>query len=204
MISIAEQGVFLYNKNIILNLERKMNFLKENMSVVIRLFITHIGMAVFGLVIFGATNMMGDTTMLLTSVLSAIFYAVLVYTTMWEYGAKDKPAIDGGRLQNGVLHGFWVSLLAELPFILLAIVYMLGNYVESVGSVGAVCYTILVMVHSCFTGVAMFVRKVLELEMLVGPIYIVSSVFLSLVAAFGYRMGAKEQRILPHKTAQKK
>ncbi len=181
-----------------------MSFIKENLSVVTRLFITHIGMAVFGLVIFGATNMMGDTTMLLTSVLSAVFYAVLVYTTMWEYGAKDKPAIDGGRLHNGVLHGFGVSMLAELPFILLAAVYMLGTCVEAIASAGAVCYTILVMAHSCFTGIAMFVRKVLELEMLVGPIYILGSVLLSAVAAFGYRMGSKEQRILPQKSAQKK
>lgn len=181
-----------------------MNFFKANITVMMRLLITHIGMAVFGLVVFGATNMMGDATMLFTGVLSAAFYAVLVYTTMWEYGAKDKPAIDGGRLKNGVLHGFWVSLLAESPFILLAVLYMLGTCVESIASVGAVCYTLLVMLHSCFTGIAMFVRKVLELEMLVGPIYILSSIFLSLVAAFGYRMGAKEQRILPQKNTKKK
>lgn len=181
-----------------------MNFLKENSSVMLRLLITHIGMAVFGLVIFGATNMMGDTTMLLTSILSALFYVVIVYTTMWEYGAKDKPALDAGRLGNSAFHGFWVSLAAEAVFILLAVLYMIGMHVESVGSVGAVCYTVLVMAHSCFTGIAMFVRKVLELEVLVAPIYILASIAVSFVAALGYRMGSKEKYILPHKTIQKK
>lgn len=183
-----------------------MNFFKENASVMIRLFITHIGMAVFGLVIFGATNMMGDSTMLITSILSVIFYAVLVYNTMWEYGAKDKPAIDAGRLQNGNMHGFWVSLAAEALFILIAILAFLGAYTEALGSVSAVCYTVLVMAHSCFTGIAMFIRKTMEIvpEVLVAPVYISGSLVISLAAAFGYSMGAKEQHLLPQKKTQKK
>ena len=181
-----------------------MNFWKENTPVFIRLLITHIGMAVFGLVLFGATNMMGDTTMLWAGIFSAVFYAVIVYSTMWEYGAKDKPAIDAGRLNNGRLHGFWVSLVAEIPFILFAVLYILGTYAEALGSVGAVCYTILVLTHSCFTGIAMFVRKVFSLGVLVGPLYILGSVFISAIAAYGYFMGSKDLTILPRRPAQKK
>ena len=181
-----------------------MRFLKENSSTVIRLIITHIGMAVFGLVIFGATNMMGDGMMLLSSVLSALFYAVLVYTTMWEYGAKDKPAIDAGRMSVGKLHGFEISILAETVFMLLAVMYLLGTYVSALNSAGAVAYTVLVMVNSCFTGIAMFVRKATEANVLVALIYILGSVAISFVSAFGYFMGTKEMRIFPAKNTQKK
>ena len=103
-----------------------MKFFKENSSMIIRLIITHIGMAAFGAVMFLSTNQQGDGVMLAASIFSAIFYAIIVYSTMWEYGNKDKPAIDGGRLACKPGRGFWVSLSAEAIAMLLVVVFLIA------------------------------------------------------------------------------
>lgn len=64
-----------------------------------RLFVTHIGMAVFGFVLFLTTNQQSKALMLAAGIFSAAFYAVLSYITMWEAGAKDKPRLDARTAQ---------------------------------------------------------------------------------------------------------
>lgn len=180
-----------------------MKFFKENSSMIMRLLITHIGMAVFGLVIFGVTNLQGNTVMLVASILSAVFYAVIVYTTMWEYGAKDKPAIDSGRLQNVKMCGFFVSLAAEAIFILIAVAYWICSYIASANGAATTCYVLLVILDSCFTGIMLFVKNTFTTDLFVAPIYIFGSLIISMVSALGYMLGTKEFRIIPQKKTQK-
>ena len=185
-----------------------MNFLKENSSIVYRLLITHIAMAVFGLVVFLWTNLSGDTVMLAASILSAVFYAALVYTTMWEFGAKDKPAIDGGRMPLHMGKGFFLSLAAEAFFLLLVVLFFVCSFLKSESGAAAdiygVAYILLNLLDSCFTGIVIFFRHKVESDCLIAVIYLLGSLFVSAVSALGYIAGAKELYILPQKKAASK
>lgn len=185
-----------------------MQFLRDNGSMVSRLVITHIAMSIFGLVLFGATNQQDATLMLAASIFSVIFYAVIVYTTMWEYGAKDKPAFDAERKKGAWKCGFLVSMIAEGFWFLLSILSMFEVFAESVKPFSRVCYVILILTHSCFTGIETFIRNSFEISkdarFWLAFLYIAGSVLISLAAATGYLFGTKELRIIPKKNTAKK
>lgn len=176
-----------------------MKFLKDNASMISRMIITHIGMAVFGLVLFLATNQQGEKIMLLAGVFSAVFYGVIVYTTMWEYGAKDKPAFDAGRLEKAGKRGFLTCLAAETVFILVAILYLVCSFFEGANGVATACYVIEILFNSCFTGIMLFVKNTLNTDIVIAPVYIAGSVIISAVGAFGYVLGTKDLTIIPKK-----
>ncbi len=180
-----------------------MKFLKDNASMISRMIITHIGMAVFGLVLFLATNLQGAKIMLLAGVFSAVFYGVIVYTTMWEYGAKDKAAFDAGRLKNAARRGFFTCLTAEAVFILVAIVYFVCSYFEAANGVATVCYIIEILLNSCFTGIMLFIKNALTSDWVIAPVYVLGSVMISAVGAFGYVLGSKDLKIIPKKSDKK-
>ncbi len=181
-----------------------MKFLKNSSSMISRMIITHIGMAVFGLVMFLATNLRGSGIMLLAGVFSAVFYAVIVYTTMWEYGAKDKPAFDGGRLEKAGKRGFFICLAAEAVFIVIALIYFVCNFFEATNGVAITCYTLEVLFNSCFTGIMLYIKNALSTELVIAPVYILGSIIISAIGAFGYVLGTKDLKIIPTKKSEKK
>lgn len=185
-----------------------MTFVKENSSIISRLIITHLGMAAFGAVLFLATNLKGDGIMLLASILSTIFYAVIVYSTMWEYGYKDKPAIDAGRMRRSIGKGFYVSLIAEgASFLLVALFYacsfLKGTYAIAADIYG-ISYILLTLADSCLTGIMIFVQHKLESDLLIALVYAFGSLFISVASALGYLAGARELHIIPQKNTMKK
>ena len=183
--------------------ELHMNFLKDSASMIYRMIITHIGMAVFGLVLFLATNLKGSMVMLLAGIFSAAFYAVIVYTTMWEYGAKDKAAFDAGRRTSAFKRGFFTCFAAELVFIIVALVYLVCSFIEGANAVATVCYTIEIVLNSCFTGIMLFVKNAFSTDVFIAPIYIIGSVIISAIGAFGYVLGTKDLTIVPKKANNK-
>lgn len=184
-----------------------MKFLKDNASMIIRFIITHIGMSVFGLVMFFTTNQQGTTVMLLATLFSAVFYCIIVYTTMWEYGAKDKPAYDAGRREGAGKCGFLTALTAESIWIVLALVYLICSQVAENASL--ICYTVLFLSDSCFTGIEVFIKNsVLKgstfTPYMIAGTYIIGSLIVSAVSAFGYVLGTKDITIIPKKANAKK
>lgn len=70
-----------------------MKKIKARSGAIGRLIVTHIGMAVFGTVLFLWTNRMGKGMTLAVSIFASLFYAAMIYVPMWELGAKDKSEI---------------------------------------------------------------------------------------------------------------
>ena len=172
-----------------------MENLKAKSGSVGRLLVTHIGMAVFGTVLFLWTNQMGANMTLAVGIFSALFYAVMVYMPMWELGAKDKPAVDAGRLVGCKGIGFAVGAAAQLPFILLTLVYFVCSFFPESGaaaSIFAVCYTILILVDGCFTGIMITLAPRGENFYMVAAVFLVASLFIIAVSGVAYLLGTKE------------
>ena len=184
-------------------MEWTMKFFKENSSSIFRLIITHIGMCVFGLVIFLATNLKGDTTMLIASIFSLIFFGAIVYTTMWEYGAKDKPAIDAGRLAFKPMNAFYSALVAEALGILIIIVYFVSsNFIEineTAKQIYAISYLILYLAESCASGLMLYFQHLLENPLVNSLCLLVCPLTVAISSLLGYSFGAKGVQIIPKK-----
>ena len=103
-----------------------MKFFKENSYDIVRLFINQVGITIFSLVLYVSLGAIEDDSTfallkILMSVFAVGFYLALLYTAAWEYGAKDKIRIDGGRMEPKPGKGALMSLLANVPNLVLAL-----------------------------------------------------------------------------------
>ena len=103
------------------------NFLKEYSYSIFKMLVNQIGMTMFGLVLSMATHQ-NDTLLLITSLFAVLFYMVLLYTMTWEVGYAEKIRIDNNRLKLTPLKGLYMSLVANIPNIVLAILAIVGYY----------------------------------------------------------------------------
>ena len=103
-----------------------MRLIKENLYDIVRLYIFQIGIMIFSLFLYMPIGFIEDETLftqlrVIASIGAVIFYFVLVYSMMWEMGAKDKLKIDGGRLKAQPHKGLVLGLCANVPNFLLGI-----------------------------------------------------------------------------------
>ena len=99
-------------------------FLSRYSYRMFKLFITQIAIGIFGLVLTAFSATVNNTVLsVVIGCGTIIFYLFLLYVTMWEEGAHDKPAIDGGRLKYNPLTGLYIALGAGIPTYLLTLIY---------------------------------------------------------------------------------
>ena len=179
-----------------------MERIKARSGTIGRLMVTHIGMAVFGTVLYLWTWQLGRGPALVGGIFAALFYAAMVYVPMWELGAKDKPAIDAGRLVEYRGHGFWIAAVAQIPVFLLTLIYFicgLASQAALADSIRAVCYAILVLVDGCFTGIMITLAPGGKNYLVVAAVFFAAALYVIAVSGVSYLLGTKEFRLFSKK-----
>ena len=197
-----------------------MKFFKENSYDVIRLFINQIGIAIFSMIIYTAVAMVDINSKaslgikVAVSAFAMLFYFSLLYTVAWDWGAKDKIRIDGGRLEPIKLKGARIALLANIPNFVLSFVsaltwglHVLG--VKGVQGVSALFNTFTRLLMSMYLGLLQgaFVwlsekGDVYQFGQAVGYFFI--PILAIAVTQFGYSFGLKEKKIFPTNSSKQK
>ncbi len=111
-------------------------FIKDYSYSIFKMFVNQIGMTIFGITLSMATHQ-NNTLLLLTSIFGACFYMVLLYTMTWDIGHEEKLRIDGGRLEYKPLKGLYLSLFANIPNFILAVMILVGHYCSTIFIDGA-------------------------------------------------------------------
>ena len=182
-----------------------MRFLKENSYDIVRLAINQIGITIFAWVLYSAVSSMDiEATMkILVSVFSTLFYFALIYSTSWEYGAKDKLKIDSGRLEYNRYKGFLLGLFANsfnIIFSAIDVILMgvfISSGVEQFKTVYAIIDVIIRFVEGIYIGVILsIVPSVNDTSYLLQSVCFTVAPFLAVgVTTVGYLFGAKNIRI---------
>lgn len=120
-----------------------MKFFKDNSYDIVKILVNQIGITIFSLMLYFTVNAIGDDKLssqlsIAVSVFSTIFFYALLYTSMWDIGAKDIIRIDGGKLEAVKGKGALLALFANIPNYVLAglAVLFMGIHMIS-GSDGA-------------------------------------------------------------------
>ena len=195
-----------------------MNFFKNSYDIV-RMLITQIGISIFSLIMstaFSFTGVKNGSTGYILgnvaiSVFSAIFYFILLYTSAWEWGAKDKIRIDAGKMQKNSAKLFLMSLIANIPnlFIALFSVFCLIFSVCGIQyffrAAGTLSYFALYLISHMFVGTTAGIFGFLKdttpgadnsLYFLVQIIlFIILYALTTLVCHLGYSLGTREKKI---------
>lgn len=128
---------------------------KKHSYDIVKMFVNQIAIAVFGFGLAIATGVAGNKTLqIVSSVGAIIFYLFLIYALCWEIGAKDGVSIKCGKMKRNIFKGLYMSLFANIPNAILAILCLLGTVAPSVfGGVGGVSATIALVGEGMYTGV---------------------------------------------------
>lgn len=187
-----------------------MKLLKNNLYEIVRLYINQIGIAIFSLVLYTAIGMIdGDVSMTLKiciSVFAVLFYFFLLYTVMWENGAKDAVRIESGKLELIKSKGFLMGLYANIPNLIIAFVCIftqgmhLLTDIEVYKTVGAVMNIIMRFFSSMYIGIVqgIFVPVFSDTDFsffMQSIAFFVLPLFAITVTHLGYVMGLKNKKI---------
>ena len=118
---------------------------------IVKMFVNQIAISIFGLMLsMATTNAQSSVLSIVVSAFAILFYLFLLYTLVWEIGAKDKIAVDVGKKQYKMMTGLWMSLIANIPNILLAIIFAVCQPFASSAGVAK------------FSGVISFIANILQ------------------------------------------
>ena len=197
-----------------------MKFLKENSYDIIKLFINQIGIAIFSTVLYTAVGDIEDVALrsgirIAISAFAMFFYFALLYTVCWEYGAKDKIRVDGGKAERMPLKGLVMGFFANLPNFLLTGVAIVCLVIAICGGgevfkiIFSVLNLIFGLLESIYTGLVTGIVPVLgdtvsvteqDMAFLYRTIlYMVFPIASIAACQLGYALGEREIRIFSSK-----
>lgn len=188
-----------------------MKFIKQNSYDIVRLFINQMGITIFSLVLYISLGAIEDdatvsSLKIFMSVFAIGFYLALLYTAAWEYGAKDKIRIDGGRMEPMPAKGAVMAFCANLPNIALALVAIifaviyLSTGAEAFNTLFSLLTLIVRFIAAMYHGVlhaalSGFESDVVIFNLLQDVGYALAPLFAIGATQLGYALGLREKKI---------
>ena len=180
-----------------------MKFLKANSYEIVRFIVIQIGLSIFGMVLTMACHTVNPTLLLPVSIFSIGFYLFLVYSVAWENGSKDKIRVDAGRLPDVKSRGFLVMLAAQGPYLILALLMLIGAICSQLGAaaVGSALITFPYLLVNFLTSIYLGLLKTVFVDfngryLLSAGVHLALALPAILTAGVGYLFGASGLRLL--------
>lgn len=98
------------------------------------MIVNQFAIAIFGIALFVPTFKELDTLCLIASAFSVMFYLFLIYILVWEVGAKDRISVDVGKKPRRIHLGLWLSFLANIPNLVLAVLCLFNNNIRVIST----------------------------------------------------------------------
>ena len=130
---------------------------------IVKMFVNQFAISIFGVSLtFATTSAHGestgfDTLTVVVSLLSVLFYLFLIYTLMWEVGAKDRIHVDMGKMKKHPHTGLIMSIIANIPNFIIAIMFTVASPFMTTamwaGNLAAIASTVTVFIpptSECF------------------------------------------------------
>ena len=130
-------------------------FLKSRSYDMVKMFLNQFAVAIFGVGLAFAAGKAGNPVLRnVSSVFSILFYLFLLYVMTWEIGFHDKTGVDLGKKKREPLTGLWLSLCANAPNFLFAILISLAAWfnVPLFSKLGAFATGAAVLLEGMYTG----------------------------------------------------
>ena len=136
------------------------NFFSDYGYGTIKMYVNQFAISLLGAVLSMATSTTGnDTLTLVVSLCAILFYLFLIYTMTWEIGATDKISVDVGKKTYKPLTGLFMSLVANIPNFIIAIIFTIGMFfAQTNGDVAAMSKLAAVVTEGMYFGTLMTVK----------------------------------------------
>ena len=105
-------------------------FWSENSKIISKILLNQFGSTFFGIMLVAASYAARDQRdwlMLFSSCFATLFYLFLIFNVIWERGGSDRIRVDAGRAQKKPLTGLWISLAANIPNFIIALIILIAH-----------------------------------------------------------------------------
>ena len=187
-----------------------MTWFKTNSYTITKMLLNQFGVMLLSIILVNILGAKHPTLMVLASIYASVFYMALLYIMTWEQGAKDRIRADGGYIRLDRMMGLKLSLFANIPNFLIALLLLIGflfsTQVWAQGMFG-ITHVVAICWESMYTG---FINSVLDpaatSSMSVGYVIAYALAPLPALAAstIGYIFGTHNLRIFGAFSAKKK
>jgi hypothetical protein len=172
------------------------NFLRERSYDIVKLLVIQCAISMMGFVLTLVCGMAGNHLLRTgCSVFTILFYLFIIYTGIWDLGAKDAVSVEYGHKEYQPLTGFWIGLCANLPNFLLAVGILLGNVLSDISvfsSIGGVTKLISLFIQGMYTGLLAVQVNGIHLNALVISYFIIPIPAI-VCSALAYHFGLKNR-----------
>lgn len=182
-----------------------MTWLKTNSYTITKMILNQFGIMLLGIILVNILTYKMPALMIVASLYASLFFMYLLYVMTWEQGAKDRIRADAGHARLDRLCGLKLSLFANIPNFLIALLLLIGflfgaklsQQPWAQGMFG-VTHAVAICWESMYTG---FINAALDpaatSSMSVGYVIAYALAPLPPLAAstFGYIMGSSNKRI---------
>ena len=147
-----------------------------------------------------------ETWLLVSSIVVTGFYLYLLYSLMWEAGAKDIIKIDSNKMKNKPLRGLYCSFLESIPNIALATLLVM-SIICHLNSFSDIFLAISKLWHGQYLGILVSLNN--TFDSVNHPVYsallMYAIIIPSLISSqLGYIAGKHNFVIIPKKKQQEK
>lgn len=125
---------------------------------IVKMFVNQFAISIFGFSLTIATTSAHagsegfDLLTFIVSIFAVIFYLFLIYTLAWDIGAKDKISVDVGKKPCRPHLGILLSLVANIPNILLALLYTIAT-IANLSGMTFIVRLIATLIQGMFFGI---------------------------------------------------
>ena len=172
-------------------------FWRENSQIITKLWLNQFGATFLGLMVVAASSAAQEQKawlMLFASCFAAFFYLFLVYAVIWERGGRDRIKVDGGRAVAKPWSGLWISLVANIPNFILALLVLISDpfkaSYEWAGNMNVIGRALCLLWEGMYAGIVSYFSPN---NPFIHLLYIFPAIF---VTTFGYLLGFNNMRIL--------
>ena len=159
------------------------DFLKDNISVFVKLNLYQFGSAFVGILLALVAGTTGNKWLMIAASLFAIcFHFFIVYTYMWDLGAREKIRVDSHRADYKPIKGFYYGLVANIPNIILGVLIAVFGAMKSVEwaqNIAAVSKGIALVWESMYLGIIQQTIPTSVFAFLLTPIPQIAMIFLA-------------------------
>ena len=176
------------------------DFLNNYSYSAVKMFVNQFAISIFGAMLSMATTVGGnDTISIVVSIFAILFYLVLIYMLTWEVGAKDRISVDIGKKKKNVHRGILIAAIANIPNLLLALVYSIGypfmNTYSWAGNTCAIVRLISILLQGMYLGLTTSVTVGASTINFYPITYFVVMIPAMLTAWMAYALGFNNKKI---------
>ena len=132
------------------------DFFKRYSYSSVKLFVNQVAISLLGAGLALATSK-NDTLVAVTSIFAIVFYLFLVYTDIWQIGAKDRISIDVNKMAYKPFTGLIIALFANIINFIIAILMIVGLTIgstnQTAGAIGAIAKIASLFFEGMYTGI---------------------------------------------------